>query len=136
MLTFERLAGLPTLLSAICAISARFFRLDLYSRLLDHTETLIARQVMCGNLDLASIQAIMVLVLWKTPEDRSAYIKVGLAVRAAQQLGIDRERSDGMNQVRVGREDADRDRTWQSEPKPYLESVGLTKLMVYQTFAT
>lgn len=103
------------LLSSLLAVSARFFRNDLYDPLLDHAETLLGRQIVSGSLDLAAIQAIMVLVLWKSPEDRSAYLKIGIAVRAAQQLGINKAQEEVKGSNQQARMIVDKTRTWYSE---------------------
>ena len=74
------------LLTAVLAAASRFFRKDLAQALLDHAQTIINRELGAGTCDVGLIQALMILVYWKVPSDRSAWLKIGIAIRLAYQL--------------------------------------------------
>ena len=76
----------PALLTAVLAAASRFFRKDLAQTLLDHSQTIINRELGLGTCDIGLIQALMTLVYWKAPGDRSAWLKIGIAIRLAYQL--------------------------------------------------
>ena len=77
----------PELTSAVLAASSKFFLPESYSRLVQHAQTLVSRSVSLGTCDIGLIQALMILVCWKAPTDRSAFIKIGMAVRLGYQHG-------------------------------------------------
>jgi hypothetical protein len=75
------------LLTAVLAASAKFFRPDLYPDLLEHAQALINRAIGAGACDIGIVQCLMIVVCWKAPTDRSAFIKVGMAIRLGYQHG-------------------------------------------------
>ncbi len=57
-----------------------------HSTLLAHAESLINRATNAGECSTALIQALLILVYYKGPSDRSAWLKIGVAIRLAFQL--------------------------------------------------
>jgi hypothetical protein len=51
-------------------------------------ENKIGQASITGNCHIATIQAIIILVFWQEPKDRSTWIKSGLATRMAYQAGL------------------------------------------------
>ncbi|GAA5851024.1 hypothetical protein JCM8547_009157 [Rhodosporidiobolus lusitaniae] len=102
------------LYTAMLAVSAKFFRQDLYQSLLLSAQQLITR---CmggdGQPHLGLCQALLLVVYWKEPFDSSAWLKVGYAIRLAYQLGIHHKRTGPLpadeHQARVM---LDSERTW------------------------
>lgn len=86
--TLERVRTSGTLLTAILYAAALFLRPEMASSLHGLAETYIARKMHSGDYDLTLIQAILVLVHWKHPDDRTAYQKMGMAVRLIHELRL------------------------------------------------
>lgn len=64
--TFNRIHdSSPVLLSAVLAVSARFFRKELYTSLIGHAQSLLSRAVGEWTGDIALVQAIILLVWFK-----------------------------------------------------------------------
>ncbi|BEJ12829.1 hypothetical protein CspHIS471_0300030 [Cutaneotrichosporon sp. HIS471] len=77
------------LLTAVMAASAKFFHgPEVYRLLLDHAQVLINRAVAQGHCEIGMIQCLMVLSHFKETRDRSAWIKIGMALRFAYQNGL------------------------------------------------
>ncbi|ORY27888.1 hypothetical protein BCR39DRAFT_536618 [Naematelia encephala] len=76
------------LFTAILAVSAKFFRPQIYPPLLTHAQTILNRAMAVGECDLGIVQALLILVYWKTPTDRSAWVKLGIGIRLGYQLGL------------------------------------------------
>lgn len=77
------------LLTAVLAASAKFFHgPEVVRSLLDHAQTLINRAVAEGHCDIGMVQCLMVLSHFKATRDRTAWIKIGMALRFAYQLGL------------------------------------------------
>lgn len=74
------------LFSCILAASSKFFKKDLHGELLSHAQTVTARAVVSGDEATALVQALQILVYFKTPEDTSAWRKLGWAIRMGYQL--------------------------------------------------
>ncbi|GAA5990717.1 hypothetical protein JCM10908_003202 [Rhodotorula pacifica] len=102
------------LFTAILATAAKFFRPDLYQRLLAHAQSIIAR-AMGGDIepDIGLLQGILLLVYWKEGMDSSAWMRVGYAIRLGYQLRLHRKRHEPLpaneHEARVL---LDRERTW------------------------
>ncbi|WWC99991.1 hypothetical protein V866_006900 [Kwoniella sp. B9012] len=75
------------LLTAVLAAACKFFRKDLYHKLIEHAQTLTTREISAGTCDIGTIQSLLILVCWKEPTDRSAWIKIGMAIRLGYQHG-------------------------------------------------
>ncbi|WVF68310.1 hypothetical protein IAT40_003075 [Kwoniella sp. CBS 6097] len=118
--TYERARSSPSLFTAMLFASARFFRPDLSPTLRSHAEVLVNRAVTEGLFDLPTIQALLVLAYWKLPKDGTAYIKLGIAIRAACQLRLWKKRTGPLP---AGEEEAravlDRERTWMCMDRAY-----------------
>jgi hypothetical protein len=68
--------------------SARFFQPALYLELASHAQTLLSRMIASGSCTLGMVQAIIIMVYWKRPTDKTAWIKLGIAMRLGYQLGL------------------------------------------------
>ena len=111
--SFSLLQRWPLLFTTILAVSAKFFRKELYDALANHSHTLLLRAVFSGQSSLDIVKALILMVFWRDPSDRSASIKIGIALRLCQQLNLhiprtqrlpaDRERADYIR---------DSERTW------------------------
>jgi hypothetical protein len=77
----------PLLFSAVLGAAAKFFNKEIYSRLWAHAHRFVSRVVEQGLCSVTIIQALLILVYWKQPNDKSAWMKLGLAVRMGYQLG-------------------------------------------------
>lgn len=103
----------PLLFSAILGATAKFFNREMHPQLWGHAQRLISRVVEQGSCSASIIQGLLILVYWKQPNDQSAWIKVGLAVRMGYQLGW----HNGWNTPQpthptLLRERLDKERTW------------------------
>ena len=76
------------LLSAICYASSKFFLKPLTDKLWTHCRGVLGRAVVDSECTLELVQMICVLVFWKKPTDRNAWLDVGIAVRMAQRLNL------------------------------------------------
>ncbi|KAM0745825.1 hypothetical protein T439DRAFT_152636 [Meredithblackwellia eburnea MCA 4105] len=76
------------LFGAVLATSAKFFRKDLYSQLLAQAQQLVSRALSDTISHIGVIQALCMLVFWKEPQDRSAWMRVGWCLRLATQLKL------------------------------------------------
>lgn len=83
------------LLTAVLAAAAKFFHgPEVYRSLLDHAQTLINRAVAEGSCEIGMVQCLMVLSHFKATRDRTAWIKIGMALRFAYQLGLHKALQD------------------------------------------
>ncbi|ORX37541.1 hypothetical protein BD324DRAFT_622303 [Kockovaella imperatae] len=73
------------LFTSALAVSAKFYRQDLYPVLLAHAQAILDRAVCSGKHDIGIVQSLMLLTYWKVPEDTTAWIKIGLALRMGYQ---------------------------------------------------
>jgi hypothetical protein len=72
------------------ATTARYFRTELKDQLGGLYETTIFRAFMSGDLNLQLIQALLVPIFWRrAPEDRTIYLKLGMACRLISELHIE-----------------------------------------------
>lgn len=69
--------------------SARFFAPNVADALFEMASTMANRALQAGTVDLALVQALLVLVYWKKPKDPTAYHKLGLATRLMCQLRVE-----------------------------------------------
>ena len=114
--TFERVRETSSLFTAILGVAARYRRPDLASPLLEHAERLMQRSLYDGQVDLAFVQTNIVMVHWKHPDDKSAYMKLGMAFRAAAQLRLGATMFQPLPvEVTAARARLDRERTWLGE---------------------
>ncbi|KLT44093.1 hypothetical protein CC85DRAFT_30188 [Cutaneotrichosporon oleaginosum] len=88
--TLERVRQSPVLFTAVLSAAALFMRPELADSLRKLADEHINRMISSGYYDLSLIQAILVLVNWKHPNDRTAYQKMGMAVRLVQELRLAR----------------------------------------------
>lgn len=49
---------------------------------------LLSRAINLGTCDIGIVKAIIIMVFWKDPTDKSAYVKIGIAIRLGFQLGL------------------------------------------------
>lgn len=88
MHTFDYInSNLPILLTAILAASSKFFRPQYQRNLLEYAHVLLNRLLNSGVCNIDIIQALLVLVCFKAPVDRSAWVKIGTAIRLGYQHG-------------------------------------------------
>ncbi|GAA5864625.1 hypothetical protein JCM1840_002177 [Sporobolomyces johnsonii] len=101
------------LFTALLAVSAKFFRTDLYPTLLMSAQQLVIRGIGDSVADIGLVQAILLLVYWKEPFDRSAWLRVGFAIRLGYQLGLHHKRRTPLpaNDLEA-RLILDKERTW------------------------
>lgn len=121
------------LFTAVLAVSAKFFRSDLYPQLLAHAQQLVSRGIADCLLDIGLVQALCLLVYWKVlllfvcciyahtddsipsqeASDGSAWMKVGMAVRLAMQLGLHVVRKEPLpTDELLARQTLNRERAW------------------------
>jgi hypothetical protein len=95
-------------------------RPDLARQLLEHTDRLLFRNFGEGQITLAIVQTLLVTVHWKHPDDRSAYMRLGLAFRAACQLQLGSTIGQPLpSDETSARALLNAERTWLSERFPY-----------------
>lgn len=83
------------LLTAVLAAASKFFHgPEVYRGLLDHAQVLINRAVAEGHCEIGMIQCLMVLSHFKETRDRTAWIKIGMALRFAYQNGLHKALQD------------------------------------------
>ena len=68
--------------------ASRFFHPAAHPSIKQLLENKIAEASKTGNCHIATIQAIIILVFWQEPDDRSVWLKSGLAIRMAYQAGL------------------------------------------------
>ena len=103
----------PLLFSAILGATAKFFNKEVFPSIWAHAQRLVSRVVEQGACSPPIIQALLILVYWKQPNDRSAWIKTGLAVRMGYQLGWHNGWTTPMPEDPIlYRERLDAQRTW------------------------
>ncbi|GAA6049873.1 hypothetical protein JCM3770_004225 [Rhodotorula araucariae] len=69
------------LFASVLAVSAKFLRPDLYPSLISTAKHLVGRGIVDGKVTLGLVQSILLLVYWKEPADRSAWLRIGEAIR-------------------------------------------------------
>lgn len=77
------------LFNAVMYATCRFMRPELSEQCLDLTETCISRMLRVGAATIPLVQALLSLVYWKKPKDRTAYVKLGTCVRLIQQMRVE-----------------------------------------------
>lgn len=73
---------------SILAVSAKFSRPTLYPLLLAHAQAVLSRAIIAGDCHLSIVQALLVIIHWKAPTDKSAWVKLGIAIRLSYQLDL------------------------------------------------
>ncbi|ODN79330.1 hypothetical protein L202_03337 [Cryptococcus amylolentus CBS 6039] len=112
-ITYDRARSSDTLFTAILYASARFYHPEICRPLYNHANVLLNRMIMAGAVDKPSIQALMILAYWGLPNDKSGYMKSGVAVRAAAHLKLwKREERPLPENEEEAREVLDGERTW------------------------
>jgi hypothetical protein len=115
-LDYIRSSSTP-LFTMVLAASAKFFRPHSYKDLWSHGRTMIERAINNGTgCDIGLVQAIFIAIYWKEPQDTTVWIKIGLAIRLACQLGahLPHVRPLPVDEV-TARKRLDLERTWMSE---------------------
>lgn len=75
------------LFTAVLAVTSKFFRRELHEPLLAHAHSILNRAINKASCSTGIVQALMILVYWKAPSDRSGWLKIGMAARMGYQLG-------------------------------------------------
>ncbi|KAM0787419.1 hypothetical protein ACM66B_003502 [Microbotryomycetes sp. NB124-2] len=113
-LTFLRSSSTP-LFSAIMTASAKYFLPGAFRQLLAHSNDIIGQGFVRGVGDIGFLQAICVLVFWKESDDPTAFFKVGYAMRLAQALVLNEQRSKPLPEDETeARLILNRERTWRN----------------------
>lgn len=86
--TYERLLGLPVLLTAILSASSRYFRVDVFSHISQLAEQNVNQALATGDHDLQLVQALIVMVVWLKGSDPTAYVKLGIMSRVLDELRV------------------------------------------------
>lgn len=76
-----------TLLCSVLSCTSRLFRPDIWAPISALSRRLINQAIYTGDCSVGTIQAILINVYSKEPRDNSAYVKIGVAVAMAYQLG-------------------------------------------------
>ncbi|BGP60975.1 hypothetical protein NBRC10512v2_002288 [Rhodotorula toruloides] len=101
------------LFTSILAVSAKFLRPDLYPMLISSARHLTGRAIIDGKVSLGLIQSILLQVYWKEPEDRTAWLRIGEAIRMGFQLHLHDYRTTPLpDDETEARQTMDRERTW------------------------
>ncbi|GMK56152.1 hypothetical protein CspeluHIS016_0212080 [Cutaneotrichosporon spelunceum] len=109
--TFERVRSSSPLFTAALFVAVRFFRPELTEVILDLAETNINRAMRRSHVHIPLVQALLLLVGWKRPQDRSAYYKIGLATRLLAQLRVSWDTTREFTSVDEERAHVDMERT-------------------------
>lgn len=103
----------PVLFSTVLAVSARFIRPQLYLPLLMHAKQLTGRAIIDGKVSIGLVQSMLIQVYWKEPDDTSAWLRVGEAIRMGYQLHLHNHRTTPLPEDEFeARLILDRERTW------------------------
>jgi hypothetical protein len=78
----------PLLFTAVLAVAAKFVHRELHQPLLTHAQMILNRATNMGECSLGLVQSLLIMVYWKTPTDTSAWVKIGIGIRLAYQLGL------------------------------------------------
>lgn len=89
------------------------------------SRAMLSRAIDTGRCETGIIQAILVMVYWKEPTDKSAWIKIGVAIRMAYQRGWHVQRREELpddelaarqilvrRSIALGTDCQDNERTW------------------------
>lgn len=87
--TFDQVRKSVPLFNAVMYASARFFAPKVADAIYEMASTMINRALQDGFVDVTLVQALLVLVYWKKPQDPTAYHKLGLATRLMCQLRVE-----------------------------------------------
>ncbi|TYJ55342.1 hypothetical protein B9479_003957 [Cryptococcus floricola] len=103
----------PLLFTAVLAITSRVIRPKLYPQSLLLANRMVGQAVEFGVCTLEVIQALCLLTHWKKADDDTAWVRVGIAIRMAQMLGLDKTspRPLPRDEMRA-REVLNRERIW------------------------
>ncbi|OCF40856.1 hypothetical protein I317_05306 [Kwoniella heveanensis CBS 569] len=111
--TLTVLREYPFLFTAILAVTAKFVRKDLHRPLLSHADLLLNRALSSGQCNIAVIKALIILVFWKDPRDKTAWLRIGIALRLSYQLGLHVPRSSPLPEdAKQAIDIRDGERTW------------------------
>lgn len=85
--SFPYLRSTSTVLfTSVLASSSKFFRRDLHPQLISHAQTLLNRTIASTRVDLGTIQSLQLLTYFKSPQDTSAWMKIGMGIRLGYQF--------------------------------------------------
>ncbi|WVW84403.1 hypothetical protein I302_106437 [Kwoniella bestiolae CBS 10118] len=107
--TFQKIREYPLLFTAVLAVSSKFFNRNLAAALSSHARMLLHRAIFAGEYTTQMVKALIILVFWKHPTDRTAWVDIGIAMRLSYQLGLHTSPIRGEMDVDEG---LDRKRTW------------------------
>ncbi|TCD60602.1 hypothetical protein EIP91_009820 [Steccherinum ochraceum] len=108
----------PFLFTVICAVASRFYtpRPELYQQAMHYARLAAGTALIGGRLNVESVQAYTLLMLYPVPcrrweEDRT-WIYLGLAIRIAVSLNLDKPSTAKPKNEQHARELLNRTRTW------------------------
>jgi hypothetical protein len=68
--------------------ASRYWQTSKHAMVKQLLDNKISQAAITGNCHIATIQAIIILIFWQEPKDRSVWIKSGLAIRMGYQAGL------------------------------------------------
>ncbi|WOO82561.1 Protein priB [Vanrija pseudolonga] len=111
--TLDYIRGSTILFTAVIAVGSRFIRKELHQPLLTHAQMILNRATATGDVNIGIIQALLILMYWKAPSDRSAWVKIGIAIRLGYQMGMHIPRTEPLPEdERLARIIRNAERTW------------------------
>ncbi|GMK55682.1 hypothetical protein CspeluHIS016_0207380 [Cutaneotrichosporon spelunceum] len=110
--TYTRHAS-PELFTAVLTVASKFFRPELYERVLESSDRLVSNAIAQCVATIELVQAICILHYWKKPTDGRGWLRLGHAIRLGYQLDLHlpprRPLPAGERKARLA---IDRERTW------------------------
>ncbi|WVQ71522.1 hypothetical protein IAR50_001061 [Cryptococcus sp. DSM 104548] len=103
----------PLLFTAVLAITSRVIRPNMYPQSLLLANRMVGQAVEFGLCTLEVIQALCLLTHWKKANDDTAWVRMGMAIRMAQMLGLNTMSSRPLPRDEMrAREVLNRERVW------------------------
>ncbi|OXC70065.1 hypothetical protein AYX13_01411 [Cryptococcus neoformans] len=103
----------PLLFTAVVTVTVRVIRPKIYPQCLLLANKLVGQAVEFGLCSIEVVQTLCLLTHWKKPDDETSYVRMGYAIRMAQQLQLDTRAPRPLPQdERQAREVLNRERAW------------------------
>lgn len=114
----------PLLFTAVVTVTVRVIRPKIYPQCLLLANKLVGQAVEFGLCSIEVVQTLCLLTHWKKPDDETSYVRMGYAIRMAQQLQLDTKAPRPLPQdERQAREVLNRERAWYSKWQPSLKEI-------------
>ncbi|OWT37226.1 hypothetical protein C362_05356 [Cryptococcus neoformans Bt1] len=78
----------PILFTSVLCASSKFHQPGVFDTLHAHAQTVTNREVTRGAAKVELVQSILILIYWKSPTDKSIWIKLCMAVGMANQMRL------------------------------------------------